>query len=550
MFRSEITNCFCAAVSISLFTLLSSTTGVANPPAMKAGAELVVQGPAKGDKLNLRATASATSAAVAQISPKATGLVATGRTSTNGADKWIEVRFQSKTGWVNSRFVRVAGAKKELPKSDAVQQDGPNPAAKSETNTATPAELKPGTRLIVQGASKGDKLNLRREASASSSILIELPPDAAGLKATGQSKKNDSDTWFEVRFRNHVGWVHSRFIRPSTVSSTITQPAKTQLNHGPNEKAQIDLIKSNDPFADCDSTEASRRLSGCTALIARTETAEAVRAIAYSRRSDTRMERQEFDQAIEDRHSALKLEPTDEQHKARLSAAYHLRGLTQTQNKSYDRAIADYTESVKYDTKNHAAFEARGLTFAHQGDLDKAIADLTLASQLDTTNERYILDLAGFYERRGSDHLLRNEFDLAVAQYNTAIRLSDKNASLYMLRADAYWGARDVARTLWDVDKALELEPGNIRALFRRAEVRLAGSQYDSAVDDFTRIIKTEPKNVEAVLYRAIAFEQSNRFEAAIDDYRLAVKIQPKNQVAKKHLERLVAFEKWRKTKK
>lgn len=87
-------------------------------------------------------------------------------------------------------------------------------------STATPvaAELKAsaGTALTIQ-AVKDDKLNLRANASGTSPILVEVPPNATGLVATGRAKNNGSDTWVEVRFGPRVGWVHSNFVRVAKI---------------------------------------------------------------------------------------------------------------------------------------------------------------------------------------------------------------------------------------------------------------------------------------------------------------------------------------------
>ena len=51
-----------------------------------------------------------------------------------------------------------------------------------------------------------------------------------------------------------------------------------------------------------------------------------------------------------------------------------------------DRAIADYNEAIRLDSKSTLAFIGRGDAYANKGDRDRALADYNEAIRLDPNN--------------------------------------------------------------------------------------------------------------------------------------------------------------------
>ena len=49
----------------------------------------------------------------------------------------------------------------------------------------------------------------------------------------------------------------------------------------------------------------------------------------------------------------------------------------------YDRAMADFNETIRLDPKHALAFRRRGVIYAKKGDYDRAIADYNEAIRLD-----------------------------------------------------------------------------------------------------------------------------------------------------------------------
>jgi hypothetical protein len=70
------------------------------------GSHLIVDGVAQDDSLNLRAEPGVGAKIDRKLALGTTGLVATGKVVRRGTDRWIEVKHQGQTGWLNARYVR------------------------------------------------------------------------------------------------------------------------------------------------------------------------------------------------------------------------------------------------------------------------------------------------------------------------------------------------------------------------------------------------------------------------------------------------------------
>src|SRR5262245_12902463 len=93
-----------------LLTLLLAGPAVAGQP-RRAPTESArprtfsVRGLADWDRLKIRLQPTASSPAVGEIPPKASGVIATGRSRREARAVWREVEYQGVRGWVHGKFV-------------------------------------------------------------------------------------------------------------------------------------------------------------------------------------------------------------------------------------------------------------------------------------------------------------------------------------------------------------------------------------------------------------------------------------------------------------
>ena len=112
------------------FTLLLATLLSASAPALAYETYKVV-GVAAGDKLSVRAEPEDGGKPtewkeLASLSPSASGVLGTGRSKLVNKQRWAEVVVGGVTGWVNERFLEVAGDPVDL-KGETFQCGGAEP---------------------------------------------------------------------------------------------------------------------------------------------------------------------------------------------------------------------------------------------------------------------------------------------------------------------------------------------------------------------------------------------------------------------------------------
>jgi tetratricopeptide (TPR) repeat protein len=169
-------------------------------------------------------------------------------------------------------------------------------------------------------------------------------------------------------------------------------------------------------------------------------------ADAYFQRGNAWYDKDEWDRAIADYSDSLRLE--------RDAAVYVNRGLCYSNKKDHDRAVHDFTAALEMDPKNPARVHLlRGDAHYDKGDYDKAIADHGETIRLDPDN-------AKAYARRGADFRAKHDDDKALADYTRAIELKP-TAALYVDRGSVHDHKKDHEKALADFDKARELEPTN-----------------------------------------------------------------------------------------
>jgi tetratricopeptide (TPR) repeat protein len=141
-------------------------------------------------------------------------------------------------------------------------------------------------------------------------------------------------------------------------------------------------------------------------------------------------------------------------------------GNADASNGAYDRAIANFSDAIRFDPRNALAFYYRGLTYAKKGDNDRAIVDYSEALRIDPTR-------ASPYYDRGVAYEKKRDNDRAIADYSEAIRLDPKNASAFNNRGVLYQTRGDNNRAIADYNEAIRLQPDAARYFCNRAMAKM-----------------------------------------------------------------------------
>ncbi|MEM7474858.1 MAG: tetratricopeptide repeat protein [Planctomycetota bacterium] len=131
------------------------------------------------------------------------------------------------------------------------------------------------------------------------------------------------------------------------------------------------------------------------------------------------------------------------------------------------------------------------------------------------------------YYDRGCLWHKRGEYDLAISDFNDAIRLDPDDAALYNGRGSAYTSTKQLERAMVDFDKAIQLDPSNAMVFNNRGFAFADKKQYDRALADYDQAIRLDPTLAMAFNNRGIAYADKKQFDRALADYDQAIELDP-----------------------
>ena len=295
---------------------------------------------------------------------------------------------------------------------------------------------------------------------------------------------------------------------------------------------------------------------------------------AYAGRAGAYIRKGEIDLALPDLNQGLALDPKHPG--VRNVFAYYC-----LKRGDYARGLAEVNEAIRLSPRYLYAFSTRGDIYEAKGELNNALADFRNALGLDPDKKqrggRYAadsiarvegklfaatgadwatcsrapnledgiaactrlisekklgeVDLARVYAWRGvALGRYRGDFDLAIADYDEALRRDPKIVTGYSGRGGSYVrkGKLDLARR--DIDEGLKLDPNNSGVHNALGNYYLAKGDYGSAIAEYNTAIRVSPQYLYPYRSRAEAYEARGDLAAALADYRIALSLDPGKQ--------------------
>jgi TonB family protein len=166
-----------------------------------------------------------------------------------------------------------------------------------------------------------------------------------------------------------------------------------------------------------------------------------------------------------------------------------------------------------------------------------------------------------FYAK-GAAYVVLKNYDLALANFDQAIRQDSQKTIAYIRRGRLYSQRGDFTRALADFDKAIQLETGRIVgaeqsnafikrekdpstidiqrdprpwfenfrpgvAYLERGRTYLLQDDNDRAIVDFTKAIELDPEGASAYNHRGVAYTSKRDFDSALADFDKAIQFDP-----------------------
>jgi tetratricopeptide (TPR) repeat protein len=134
--------------------------------------------------------------------------------------------------------------------------------------------------------------------------------------------------------------------------------------------------------------------------------------------------------------------------------------------------------------------------------------------------------LSNKYLERGATYLRHHEPKRALACFNEALRLNERNVAALLERGQLYRTARKHEKAIADFNAALEIED-NAEGYIRRGNTLTDQGRFDEALIDYTAAIQLEPENAVAFLNRALVYARQKEFEKVIEDANESLRLNP-----------------------
>jgi tetratricopeptide (TPR) repeat protein len=121
----------------------------------------------------------------------------------------------------------------------------------------------------------------------------------------------------------------------------------------------------------------------------------------------------------------------------------------------------------------------------------------------------------------------RRQFALAIADLTRATELAPKEGRYLTERARVYWENGEPGRAKPDLDKALQLDPGDTLALVTRADLRIGYGDKPGALADLGAADRALPKEADIRLEMAELYDRADAGAAAVGQLSLWIKAHP-----------------------
>jgi tetratricopeptide (TPR) repeat protein len=208
----------------------------------------------------------------------------------------------------------------------------------------------------------------------------------------------------------------------------------------------------------------------------------------------------------------------------KLATIYFWRAVGWNKKGNYTQVIADASESIRL-APNIPSYNLRGSAYYDKGEYDIAIADFNDALKMGSTS-------GIIYHNRGNAWRGKGEYAKAIDDYSMSIKDDPKSAFSYQNRGASKLALGDIDGALADINEAIRVDPALAQPRTHRAVIWRAKGDFDRAIADVTEAIRlakakipvnimTPPGSVLISAYseRGLAYEAKGDYANAKLDY-------------------------------
>lgn len=130
----------------------------------------------------------------------------------------------------------------------------------------------------------------------------------------------------------------------------------------------------------------------------------------------------------------------------------------------------------------------------------------------------------------------QQDYAKALKYYSAGLTESPDDAEMWSGRGRVLTHEGQYVRAESDLKKALELSPGNLKAMLDLAALFYYKKDYEEAVKQYSAIIKKHPDSADALFGRGLTLVWLNKRKEAVKDYKKVIALNPRHVMAFKQL--------------
>ncbi len=199
-----------------------------------------------------------------------------------------------------------------------------------------------------------------------------------------------------------------------------------------------------------------------------------------------------------------------------LPRAYNGRGTVYNSLQQYDSALKDFESALKIDSNNSTAMANEAITYSDLKKYPEAIELLTKAIKI---SPKYYL----FFRMRGEAEEGNEQNDMAIVDYENSMNMNKEDIDSYRELAKLYQKEKDYSDAEDVLNKLLMHHPNEPRLVIFRATFYRQTEQYDKAISDYATVCGIDSTDPATLYSYGYCYEMKGEPEQAIELYSKSI---------------------------
>jgi len=182
-------------------------------------------------------------------------------------------------------------------------------------------------------------------------------------------------------------------------------------------------------------------------------------------------------------------------------------------------------EAINLDSNYAPAFNYRGEVYFQRDEFDSALADYETSNELDPTYASPLRNIGVWYYRVAEDNEMARDY------YEQAIAADADFLATYVDYGLLLWRTGENERSIENLTIPIEADYENTRGLIAAYNFRAFAysnlGENGLAISDFSRAIEIDPNHLPSWRNRAYEYNLIGEYQLAINDYTFAIEADP-----------------------